>query len=188
MSAPQNQAAWLTKAGSPLQVGEAPLPKVGPGEIVQWPTVLGCDVSGEVYEVGQDVKRFRKGDRWTTFGRRICSVYGRARRQSCHTSRSIPETVGRDLEILKAFERGHLALTHPPPPGDFPENVKLRMIFAHNDNTAPVYREFITSALESGKLKCLPPPTVVGKGLEYVDRALQMSKAGVSATKLVVEL
>jgi hypothetical protein len=37
-------------------------------------------------------------------------------------------------------------------------------------------------------LKCLPPPTVVGKGLEYIDYALKMSKAGISATKLVVEL
>ncbi|KAJ9484269.1 hypothetical protein VN97_g9112 [Penicillium thymicola] len=35
---------------------------------------------------------------------------------------------------------------------------------------------------------CFPPPLVVGKGLEHIQYALQMSKAGVSATKLVVEL
>jgi NADPH:quinone reductase-like Zn-dependent oxidoreductase len=81
-----NKAAWLVKADSPLDVREAPMPKAGPGEIVvknaaiainpldwhmqdvgvfvqQWPTILGCDVAGEVYEVGPDEKRFRKGDR-----------------------------------------------------------------------------------------------------------------------------
>ena len=86
MSAPKNQAAWLKKAGTPLEVSDAPLPTAGPGEIViknaaiainpldchmqdigvfvqQWPTIFGCDVAGEVYEVGPDAQRFKKGDR-----------------------------------------------------------------------------------------------------------------------------
>jgi len=86
MLAPNNQAAWLRKANTPLEVGNAPLPKAGAGEIVvknaavainpldshmqdtgvfvqQWPTVFGCDVAGEVFEVGCSVDRFRKGDR-----------------------------------------------------------------------------------------------------------------------------
>lgn len=82
-----NKAAWLTKAGTPLEVGEAPLPTAGPREIVvhnaavainpldchmqdagvfitQWPAVFGCDVAGEVHEVGSDVgERFKVGDR-----------------------------------------------------------------------------------------------------------------------------
>lgn len=86
MSAPKNQAAWLIKAGSPLELGDAPLPKAGPGELViknaaiainpldfhmqdsgvfiqQWPAIFGCDIAGEVYEVGKDVARFKGGDR-----------------------------------------------------------------------------------------------------------------------------
>lgn len=86
MSGPVNQAAWLHKAGTPLEVGDAPMPTAGAGEIVvknaavainpldthmqdvgifvqQWPTVFGCDVAGEVYEVGSGVSRFKKGDR-----------------------------------------------------------------------------------------------------------------------------
>ena len=86
MSAPKNQAAWLRMAESPLEVGDAPVPKAAEGEIIvknaavainpldchmqdtgvfvqQWPTVFGCDVAGEVYEVGSSVNRFKKGDR-----------------------------------------------------------------------------------------------------------------------------
>lgn len=86
MSTPRNQAAWLRKASTPLEVGDAPLPKAGAGEIIvknaavainpldyhmqdagvfvqQWPTVLGCEVAGEVYEVSSGVNRFKKGDR-----------------------------------------------------------------------------------------------------------------------------
>ena len=86
MTAPKNQAAWLIKAGKPLQVGNAPMPTAGPGELVvknaaiainpldchmqesgvfvqQWPAIFGCDVAGEVYEIGPDTQRFKKGDR-----------------------------------------------------------------------------------------------------------------------------
>ena len=98
------------------------------------------------------------------------------------------ETYARDLVILEKLGGGHLACVHPPPADNVPSNVKAGMVFAVNDVAAPVYRDFVTPALQSGKLKCLPPPTVVGKGLEHVNDALKRSKAGVSATKLVVEL
>ena len=101
---------------------------------------------------------------------------------------SIPETYARDLDILEKLGGGHLACVHPPPADNVPANVKVGMIFAVNDVATPNYRDFVTPALQSGKLKSLPPPTVVGKGLEHVNDALKKSKAGVSGTKLVVEL
>ena len=101
---------------------------------------------------------------------------------------STPETYARDLDIIEKLGGGHLACVHPPPAENVPSNVKTGMIFAVNDVATPTYRDFVTPALQSGKLKCLPPPTIVGKGLEHVNDALKKSKAGVSATKLVVEL
>ncbi|HWP92563.1 MAG TPA: zinc-dependent dehydrogenase [Thermodesulfobacteriota bacterium] len=66
-----------------VRVEELPIPKIGPGEILirveasgvcgsdvmEWyrlpkaPLVLGHEVAGEVVEVGEDVRKFKKGDR-----------------------------------------------------------------------------------------------------------------------------
>jgi NADPH:quinone reductase-like Zn-dependent oxidoreductase len=100
---------------------------------------------------------------------------------------SVPETYSNSLAILEKLGGGHLACVHPPP-ADVPANVKAGMIFAFNDAATPIWRDYVTPALESGKLLCLPQAKVVGKGLEYIQVALAMSKAGVSAQKLVVEL
>jgi NADPH:quinone reductase-like Zn-dependent oxidoreductase len=86
MATATNQAAWLDKAGTPLEVRDAPMPKPGSGEIVvqnvavamngvdnwilgagvfikQWPAVIGNDIAGIIYDIGSDVQRFKKGDR-----------------------------------------------------------------------------------------------------------------------------
>lgn len=100
-----------------------------------------------------------------------------------------PETYANDLTILEQLDGGHLACVHPPPPTtDLLANVNAGMIFAVNDVVTPVWKDYVTPALKSGKLQCLPPPFIVGKGLEHIQSALEKSKAGVSATKLVVEL
>jgi threonine dehydrogenase-like Zn-dependent dehydrogenase len=101
---------------------------------------------------------------------------------------STPETYKNGLDILSQLGGGWLACVHPPPSEGVPENVKAGMIFAVDDVAAPVWRDYVTAALQAGKLKCLPPPLVVGKGLESIQKGLEKCKAGVSATKLVVEL
>jgi NADPH:quinone reductase-like Zn-dependent oxidoreductase len=98
-----------------------------------------------------------------------------------------PETYANDLVMLARLGGGHLACVHPPPE-DVPENVEAGMIFGVDDVAKPVWRDYVTPALRAGKLKCLPAPLVVGKGLEHIQEALKRCEAGVSATKLVVEV
>lgn len=85
-----NQAAWLDGKGSRLRVGDAPIPKPTPDNVIiknhaiainpvdwkiqdygffvqSWPFILGTDVAGEVVEVGENVKKFKKGDRVLAF-------------------------------------------------------------------------------------------------------------------------
>jgi len=82
----QNQAAWIHAKAEPFKVGDAPLTKPGKGEVLiknhavainpadwkmadfgyfvkAWPTILGCDLAGEIVEVGEGVTSFSKGDR-----------------------------------------------------------------------------------------------------------------------------
>lgn len=84
--ASENQAAWLDGAAKPLRVASAELPKPSEDEVVirnyavavnpvdwkiqdhgiflkQFPNILGTDIAGEVFEVGANVKDFKKGDR-----------------------------------------------------------------------------------------------------------------------------
>jgi NADPH:quinone reductase-like Zn-dependent oxidoreductase len=98
-----------------------------------------------------------------------------------------PDTYPTALAILAALGGGHLSCTHPPPK-DVPANVKASMIYSANDASVPVFRDYLTPALEAGKLKCLPPSIVAAKGLEGIQDALRKLKAGVSAGKVVVEL
>ena len=105
-----------------------------------------------------------------------------------------PETHAHDVAILTALSGDgnngtvHLACTHPPPTEGLPGNVKAGMIFAVNDAATPVWENFVTPALKAGIIECLPPPTVVGAGLEFVQEALERCEKGVNGTKLVVHV
>lgn len=118
---------------------------------------------------------------------KVTEAVGKSEFIGIFDSIATPETYAHDLAILAKLGGGHLASVHPPPP-DLPANVTGGMIFAVNDIATPVWNEYVTPALKAGKLQCLPPPTVVGKGLGHINEALKKCKAGVSATKLVVEL
>lgn len=84
-----HEAQWLLSTMGRFEVGPAPLPTAGPGEVVlkvravamnpvdaitgplrrivtpwgRYPTVIGSDVAGEVVEIGREVTRLRPGDR-----------------------------------------------------------------------------------------------------------------------------
>jgi len=51
-----------------------------------------------------------------------------------------------------------------------------------------IWAKFVPEALQAGALKALPPPIVVGSGLESVQKACDALKKGVSFGKIVVEL
>lgn len=81
-----NQAAWVATQGARINVDAAPYPTLEPGQVIiknaaiainpvdwkmqdagyfvkSWPVILGCDVAGEVVEVGDGVTNIKKGQR-----------------------------------------------------------------------------------------------------------------------------
>jgi hypothetical protein len=51
-----------------------------------------------------------------------------------------------------------------------------------------IYEDFLPKALEAGSYKPAPEPLVVGQGLESIQAAVDLHRAGVSAQKIVVKL
>lgn len=92
------------------------------------------------------------------------------------------------IPILEKLGGGNLAVVLGKPEGELPQGVKVGNVFGINPLTHPVWEEYVTPALEEGKLLCLPEPLVVGKGLEAVQSGLDKNKEGVSAKKVVIEL
>lgn len=75
---------------------------------------------------------------------------------------------------------------------DPPEGVTLQAVFGltikDDDTGKAVYEDFLPKALESGSYKPAPEPLVAGHGLESVQAAVDLHRAGVSARKIVVKL
>jgi len=51
-----------------------------------------------------------------------------------------------------------------------------------------IYRDFLPAALAEGRYTAAPEPLIVGDGLEHIQHALEVQRAGVSARKVVVTL
>jgi len=69
-----------------------------------------------------------------------------------------------------------------------PEGTKVANVFGISELTHDLWTGYLPEALREGKLRCVPPPHVVGKGLESVQKGCDMNKKGVSAKKVVIEL
>ncbi|KAK3704006.1 hypothetical protein LTR37_014109 [Vermiconidia calcicola] len=336
-----NQAAWLDAVGQPLRVGSADILKAREGEIVvrnraiavnpvsckaqdtgvtvqRWPVLLEYDISGEVYEVGAGVDKFRKGDRVVAcvegpmnpdsrhgafqlfsvaktvtvakipdnvafteacvlpiafntavvslcaplgkgFGLPVpslhpapsgktiivwgasssvgvltlqlaraagimaigvasvhnfdlCTSCGAVEMLDYHES-SIVQDVVRTVQavggsfvgildcvsipeqslkfcipVLEHLGGGELGILSPQVQPEVSNKITVTHIFGMNEITHAFWRYYITPALEQGKLKCLPKALVVGKGLESLQKALDVLRKGVSAKKVIVEL
>ena len=91
----------------------------------------------------------------------------------------------------KASGNQFVASTLPLPPEN-PEGVNAARIFGStlkdNEVGKAVYNDFLPQALAHGSFIAAPEPTIVGSGLESIQTALEVQKAGVSATKVVVTL
>lgn len=57
-----------------------------------------------------------------------------------------------------------------------------------SDISTAIYRDFLPAALADGRYAAVPPPVVVGNGLEHIQHALDVQRHGVSAAKVVVTL
>jgi len=93
------------------------------------------------------------------------------------------------LPILEKLGGGNLATVLPVPDAkEVGSNVRCGNILCISPLTHPLWKDYVTKALESEQLKCLPEPVVIGKGLESCQAGLDENKKGVSAKKVVIEL
>lgn len=108
-----------------------------------------------------------------------------------YDSISVEASFKPNLEILQKAGGKILGTVLPPP--EAPSGITVQNIlafaiaFQHKDIGEAVWGKYVPGALESGSLKCLPEPMVIGKGLEHVQKGMQTNKDGVSAKKVVVE-
>lgn len=85
--------------------------------------------------------------------------------------------------------------SNPVAPEDVPAGVEAKFTFgsgigpeAFAETLPATFGGYLTEALTKGVYKIAPPPhNVNSKGLDGIQEALDVLKAGVSASKLVVE-
>jgi len=73
-----------------------------------------------------------------------------------------------------------------------PRGVRIKYIWGtslkHNEVSHAIYRDFLPAALAEGRYRAAPAPRVIGDGLEYLQRALDIQREGVSAEKIVITI
>ncbi|GKT67241.1 zinc-binding dehydrogenase family superfamily [Colletotrichum tofieldiae] len=104
----------------------------------------------------------------------------------------VPGSLAPVAEVLSRTKGAKFVSNISAQPADLPEGVKANVVFGGSlrDNKVGrgVYAEFLGKALAAGSFTPAPEPYVVGKGLESVQKAFDVSKKGVSAKKVVVSL
>lgn len=96
------------------------------------------------------------------------------------------------LAVVRQSEGVRVVAATLPVAVDVPEGVTVRLIHGtslKDDEVGPmIYRDFLPQALENGSYVVAPPARIVGDGLEALQGALEVLKAGVSGAKVVVTL
>lgn len=105
------------------------------------------------------------------------------------------QAIGQVFEKLGASKlcSTHKLVSVLPPSDDagLPSDIKVQSVFAavlDQDALDASWTNFVAEGLEKGVLRPLPPASVVGKGLESVQKGLDENRKGVSFSKVVVEL
>lgn len=107
---------------------------------------------------------------------------------------SLPESFGIIGRVFESLKLGKKMLVTVLPASGLADDIEERKVIAvslvgeDGDVAEKVWGRFLYEGLEKGVLKTLPPPVVVGKGLEAVQKGLDMNKEGVSYSKVVIEL
>lgn len=117
----------------------------------------------------------------------VVSAVGKDKFAGIYDAISTESTFKHDREILEKLGGGPLACTHPAPE-DLPSNVTSKYVFGLGEFSFPLWEGALKDLLAAGKVKPLPEPLIVGRGLESIEAGLEKLGAGVSAQKVVVEL
>ena len=95
-------------------------------------------------------------------------------------------------DVLLKIEGNKFIAACKHPPEKVPNGVSTKFIFGSslkdNEVGKVIFEDFLSQALTEGRFIAAPNPHVVGKGLEYVQEALDLQKRGVSAQKIIVSL
>lgn len=92
------------------------------------------------------------------------------------------------VSLMKRLGGGKLAVLDPVVSFDHPANLEVIRVLAKGEVFHPMWKDYVTPALESGKLKGLPEALVAGNGLEALQTGMDILHKGVSARKVVVSL
>lgn len=102
-----------------------------------------------------------------------------------------PETTSSLARVISKTQGQKKLISVHAPPADLPANVSFKMAWAivsPPELGFAVYKDFLPQALATGSYLSFPPPTIIGEGLESIQRGMDILSKGVSAKKLVVTL
>ncbi|KAF2103367.1 oxidoreductase [Rhizodiscina lignyota] len=100
--------------------------------------------------------------------------------------------IASQLNGKKFLATVHVSLEYIPQ--GIPADVEIGILSGYgtvckdNEVGEAVWGNWLSAALANGSMKCKPDPKVIGRGLEKIQEACDVLKAGVSASKIVVEL
>lgn len=107
------------------------------------------------------------------------------------------EALGKCVEVARRVRTGAgrrfvSTVMFLPEGFEAPEGVEVKWMWGTSSRNTPVgpavFEEFLPGALEDGSFVPAPEPVVVGKGLEFLQKGLDLLSEGVSAKKVVVTL